>query len=104
MPARSRTSIPVSSVTSPRLGVTTVASGSSRVRSAATASGRSRGSPCLDAATGSTTRLGRANRSQASATVSMMGAEASIPVLAASTPMSVATDSICSNTARGSSS
>jgi hypothetical protein len=82
----------------------TVASGASRSLRAWTASGRSRGSPCLDAATGSTTRLGRAKRSQAPATASMMGAEASIPVLAASTPMSVATDSICSNTAPGSSS
>jgi hypothetical protein len=45
----------------------------------------------LETNTGSTTRFGTLVSDMASATASMIGTEASIPVLAASTPMSVTT-------------
>ena len=66
----------------------------------------SRGSPCIDAATGSTTSGVRPSlpipvRSQASAIAWMIGVVASIPVLTASSPMSVATASICAATVSG---
>jgi hypothetical protein len=53
----------------------------------------------MDAHTGSTTR-GTVNpsRRQVAATAAMMPADASIPVLAACTPMSVTTASICAAT------
>ncbi len=44
------------------------------------------------------------SRCTLSAIAAMIGADASMPVLAASTPMSLATDSICSATACGGSS
>ncbi len=53
-PSSSSTFTEVSCSTSHRLGVTTVATGSSRVRSVSTASGTSSVSPCLDTPTGST--------------------------------------------------
>jgi hypothetical protein len=81
-----------------------VASGTIVSRSASSASGRSSGSPCCDAATGSTTNGVISSRDTVSATAAMIAAEASMPVFAAPTPMSVATDSICSATAAGGSS
>ena len=79
--------------------MTRLASGMISSRSVSRASGRSSGSPCCDAATGSTTNGRTPSRRTASATAVITGAEASMPVLAAPTPMSVATDSICSATA-----
>ncbi len=54
--------------------------------------------------TGSTTRFGTRVSANASATASTIAAEASIPVFAASTPMSVTTARICSPTVWGDSS
>ncbi len=83
------------------LGVMTVASGSSSSRIAWRASSASRGSPLLAIITGSTTRLGMRNVRTASATVLTIDAFDSIPVLAASVPMSVMTLRICSRTNSG---
>ena len=71
--------------------MTIVANGKIRVRSAPTASSASSTWPCLETNTGSTTRLGMAVSATAAATASTIGAFASIPVFAASTPMSDAT-------------
>ena len=60
-----------------------------RSRSAPTASSSSRRCPCLETKTGSTTRLAIRVSATTSATASTIAADASIPVLAASTPMSV---------------
>ena len=84
--------------------VATVASGRILARRADSASGRNSGSPCCEAATGSTTKGRTPRRCTVSATASMIAADASMPVFAASTPMSVTTDSICSATAFGASS
>ena len=82
------------------------ARGNSRVRYASSAFSASSGSPCMDAATGSTTngvgpRAADPLRSHASATARMISVVASIPVLPASSPMSVATASICAATVSG---
>jgi len=55
----------------------------------------------LDMNTGSTTRFGTWVSATASATASTIAAEASIPVFAASTPMSVTTARIWSATVAG---
>ena len=94
MSARVATSAPTSREASGRLGVTTVAIGSSSSRSTFTASSASSVSPCFDTNTGSTTSLRTPRSRSAVATVETSSAEASIPVLAASTPMSVATAAI----------
>src|SRR6266508_2118109 len=70
-----------------RFGVTTVASGKSRSTSTETASSWRSFAPDAATITGSTTR-GTRWPPRKSATVSMIGALKSIPVLAASTPMS----------------
>ena len=60
--------------------------------------GCSSGSPCMEAQTGSTTNgvvPARPRSRQLPATVSMISDDASMPVLAACTPMSVATAWIC---------
>jgi hypothetical protein len=77
------------------LGVTTVARGRRSSRSAPTASSARRVSPCLDTNTGSTTSCGIAASRTAAATARTSSADASIPVFAASTPMSEATERIC---------
>ena len=81
--------------------MTIVARGRMRVRSAPTASSGSNTCPCLETNTGSTTRLGIAVSATTSATASTMGAFASIPVFAASTPMSDATARTSSATVPG---
>ena len=80
--------------------MTTVASGKSRVTSASTASSRSSRAPELATITGSTTS-GTGWSARKSATVSITAAENSIPVLAASTPMSEKTASSCARTNSG---
>ena len=84
----------------------TVARGNSSERKASRASSASSWSPCIDAATGSTTNgVGPSapipTRSQASAIARMIAEVASMPVFAASSPMSVATASICAATVSG---
>ena len=91
------TSISTSRRTSSRLGVTSVASGKSWPLRESSALGCSSGSPCIDAHTGSTTSgtvPARPCPRQVSAMVSMIADDASMPVLAACTPMSEATASI----------
>ena len=83
------------------LGVMTVASGSSSSRIDWRASSASRESPLLATITGSTTRLGMRKARIASATVRTISALDSMPVLAASAPMSVMTLSICFRTNSG---
>jgi hypothetical protein len=79
MPARTRASA--------RLGVTTVASGSSDVTNRSVASGSSSAVPVLERRTGSTTsRVGWLLRKSATATIT--SAESNAPVFAASTPIS----------------
>ena len=77
----------VSASASGRFGVMTVARGNIRATNASTASSRRSRAPELATITGSTTS-GTGCSSTKPATVSMIGAEKSIPVLAASTPMS----------------
>src|SRR3954470_138902 len=91
---------PVSARASSRLGVTTFASGKSRRTSTSTASSSSSRAPELVTMTGSTTRGSGCSSSQ-SATVSMIAREKSIPVFAASIPMSPATASSCARTNHG---
>src|SRR6266545_434897 len=98
MSARISTSNPARPAASGRFGVTRVASGTMRLRNASTASSRSNASPCFDTKTGSTTTFGTPASSIASATASTISAVESIPVLAASTPRSVATARICAPT------
>ena len=86
-----------------RFGVTTVASGNSRATSASTASSSSSFAPELATITGSTTS-GTGCASRKSATVSISSREKSIPVFAASTPMSSKTASSCAPTKPGGSS
>jgi hypothetical protein len=83
--------------------VTTVASGKSRPTRVSTASGRSSVAPELATITGSTTS-GTGCCSRNAATASISGREKSIPVLAASTPMSSNTASSCAVTNPGGSS
>ncbi len=90
----------VSACASGRFGVTTVASGNSRPISVSTASSRSSRAPELATMTGSTTS-GRPRGASASATASISGAENSMPVLAASAPMSSSTASICARAKAG---
>ena len=78
--------------------MTSVASGRSRTRSTSTASAASSACPCLLTNTGSTTRVPIPVSATASATASTIEAFASIPVFAASTPMSMATARIWSPT------
>src|SRR5207237_6195688 len=59
---------------------------------------RNRGSPCFDTNTGSTTRFGTLIFSIAAATASMISADESMPVFAASAPMSPTTERICAPT------
>ncbi len=99
-----RTSKPARPAASGRLGVTSVASGSNRRRRASTASSANSGWPCFETKTGSTTISGSRVSAAASATASTIAADANIPVLAASTPMSPATARICSETVVGESS
>src|SRR5262245_14521174 len=73
-----------------------------RSRSPDTAPSSSRRCPCFETNTGSTTRLGIPTFATDSATASTISADASIPVLAASTPMSETTAVIWSATTRGS--
>ena len=80
-----------------RFGVTTVASGNSRSTSVSTASSASSLAPELATITGSTTS-GIGCSSSQSATASMVAREKSIPVFAASMPMSPATASSCART------
>ena len=75
----------------------TVASGNSRPTSVSTASSRSSRAPELATITGSTTS-GTGCAARKSATVSTIGAEKSMPVFAASTPMSEKTASSCART------
>src|ERR1700712_4563933 len=98
--ASSTTFTSARSAISSRFGVTRVARGSSSVRTASRASSASSGLPCIEAATGSTTKgtpvptaLRRPipTASHAPTTASMISRDASIPVFAASTPMSPAT-------------
>ncbi len=84
------TRTPVSWATSSRLGVATVATGSSLVRTESSAEAASSASPCLETPTGSTT-AGASVPAINSATVSTSSAEDSIPVLTAWTPMSSTT-------------
>ena len=83
--------------------MTRVATGSSRSRSAATASGASSESPCLLTPTGSTT-TGTPTRPSTSATAATSAVEASMPVFTASTPMSDSTLSSWARTASAGSS
>ncbi len=76
-------------------GVTISARGSSSSRSAWIASSRSSRSPLFATITGSTTRFSIRCRRTPAATVAMIGALESIPVLAASAPMSPSTASSC---------
>src|SRR3989442_8377189 len=80
------------------LGVTTSASGRSLVFSAPIASSFRRRAPLLATITGSTTRFGTRWRLSAAATASRILVLDSMPVLAASMPMSSATASICAAT------
>src|SRR3954449_6124908 len=82
---------------SSRFGVTTVASGKSRATRTSRASSSSNRAPELASMTGSTTS-GIGCSSSQSATVSMIEREKSIPVFAASIPMSPATASSCAPT------
>jgi hypothetical protein len=91
---------PASTSASARFGVTTVASGKSRETSIAIASSWSSRAPELATITGSTTS-GTRSASRKSATVSISGRENSIPVFAASTPMSSNTASSCAWTKSG---
>ncbi len=84
------TSTPVSWATSSRLGVATVACGSSSLRTASSAEEASSASPCLETPTGSTT-AGAGVVASSPATVSTRTAEESIPVFTAWTPMSSTT-------------
>src|SRR4051812_29197371 len=101
MSSRDATGTPESSAASGRFGVTRVASGRMRSRSDATASAASRRWPCFETNTGSTTSFGIPTAATVSATAFTIGAEASIPVFAASTPMSCATARICAATVSG---
>ena len=76
-------------------GVTTVARGMRRVLSASTASSRSSLAPPFATMTGSTTSGVMPCSVIFSATVSMISAPESMPVLTASAPMSEMTASIC---------
>ena len=90
--AARRAASPVSASASFRFGVTTVASGNSRPTSTSTASSSSSFAPELATMTGSTTSATRCS-SRKAATVSISVRENSIPVFAASTPMSLQTAS-----------
>ena len=101
--AAARPAEPASASASRRFGVTTVASGNSRATSVSTASSWSSRAPELATITGSTTS-GTRWLSRKSATVSISARENSIPVFAASTPMSSKTASSCARTNSGGSS
>src|SRR5438093_747233 len=90
MSRREVTSNPARLEASWRFGVTRAARGMTRFFKASTASSWSSASPCFETKTGSMTRFRIPVSSTASATASMMSAEESIPVFAASTPMSSA--------------
>ena len=101
--SRSRMGLPARTPASGTLGVITAARGMSSSRRRATAlSARSR-APDLATITGSTTRGNRCSAALR-ATAPTIPSLASIPVLAASTPMSSTTASICSATKSGASS
>ncbi len=88
--------MPVSSSASGRFGVSTVARLINRVRSTPRAVASSREWPPLATITGSTTSGTPGMRaSRTSHTVSITGAECSIPVLTQSTPRSPMTSSNC---------
>jgi hypothetical protein len=84
-----------------RFGVTTRASGRIASMSADRASGSRRGSPDFAIITGSTTTARTPCVRSRSATTRMIGAVESMPVLAASVPMSPSTASSCRATNSG---
>ena len=96
--SRSRTGNPQSSDASGRLGVTTWAMGSSTSLIVTRADSERSISPLFATMTGSTTRRSTLNRLNCSATARTISGVASIPVFAASVPMSDRTESICSAT------
>ena len=81
--------------------MTTVASGSSSVRSASTASSRSRRSPLVATITGSTTSVEMPCSRTFAATTRMISEFEIMPVFTASAPMSVTTASIWAATISG---
>jgi hypothetical protein len=87
--------IPSRTSASGTFGVTTVASGMSSPITAARASSSSKRAPLCASITGSTTNGARRCARTAAATATTISRVASIPVFAASTPMSPTTASIC---------
>jgi hypothetical protein len=89
--------IPVRTSASGMFGVTTAARGIRSLIRVPRASSRSRGLPPLATMTGSTTSLRILYRRIFFATQRMISDEESMPVFAASTPMSLATESNCAS-------
>ena len=85
--------MPASTSASGMLGVSTVASGTSRALRVATASGASKACPPLATITGSATS--GIPPGSMSHTASIVATSCSMPVLIASAPMSLSTTSIC---------
>src|SRR5437773_1108697 len=95
MSASVRTGMPASAAASGRFGVTTVASGSISLTSAARASGSSSGSPDFAIITGSSTIWPCPWARRRPATAAMIDAVESMPIFTASAPKSESTESIC---------
>ena len=95
------TGMSASAAASWRFGVTTSASGSICLTSAARASGSSSGSPDFAIITGSSTMLRWRCAWSRSATAWMIGVVESIPSFTASAPKSASTESICRATNSG---
>src|SRR3989442_6601281 len=95
MSASVATGMPASTLASWRFGVTTVASGSISLTSAARASGSSSGSPDLAIITGSSTIWCCPYALRRLATSAMIGAVESMPIFTASAPKSESTEWIC---------
>ena len=95
------TAMPASAPASWRFGVTTVASGSISLTSAARASGSSSESPDLAIMTGSSTTCPCASARSRPATSAMIGAVESMPIFTASAPKSDSTESSCLPTNAG---
>ena len=96
-----RMSRPSSALASGRLGVTISARGNSHFAMACTVASVPSCAPLVLTMTGSTTRLAIGWRSSAERMASTTCGVPSMPVLAASTPMSPATASICAATMSG---
>ncbi len=92
---------PSSALASGRLGVTSSARGNSHFAMACVVASLPSWAPLLLTITGSTTSAATGWRASAETIASTTAGEPSMPVLAASTPMSCATASICAPTMSG---